>query len=224
MAKDNSIILLGGAALALMAFSSSAHSSPGGSSPDHQGGSSSVPKTPTDFIKKHYWDARSSMYKTGVPELVTLAQAGLESNWGKAAYGNNFFGIKASKSWDGKIQKLRTWECGKTNDEIINIYKYGSPGSNPNCNTAHKDSYRVYGKFRAYERPLDGFIDHGKFLLENHRYKDAFKYKNNPEQFAWEVANAGYATAPNYGRTLADTIRNIRKVIPNTLATEDKHW
>lgn len=245
MAKDNSnILLLGGAAaLALFAFGGSSKSST--TTPAPLPGV--IPKTPTDFVKLYYKNALQSEKDTGVPALVTLAQAGLESGWGKAAYGNNFFGIKAGSSWKGNIQKLKTWECSKTSDELIKMYSPNSigvcpceqiqqtgntndddflnrrsligaitsddVGSNPNCNNAGKPSYRVYGKFRAYNTPADGFKDHGEFLKNNKRYKKAFDYKGMTEQFAREIAKAGYATAPNYGQILVDTINNIKKIL-----------
>jgi len=168
--------------------------------------------TPSQFVKKYYPYALDSQKVTKVPALVTLAQAGLESAYGKHAYGNNFFGIKAGSSWNGEIQKLKTWECGKTSDEVIKMYAPYSEGSNPNCNAAGKTSYRVYGKFRAYPNAQSGFVDHGEFLRDNKRYKAAFKY-TEPSQFAVEIAKAGYATAPNYATILVQTIINIKKVL-----------
>lgn len=232
MAKDNSnILLFGGAALAFALLSGSSGKGPQAPSSAPSPGSA---KTPTDFIKKYYKYAIASQSLTGVPWQLTLAQAGLESMWGKAAFGNNFFGIKAGSSWKGSIQKLKTWECSKTSDELIKMYaphSIGSNdddfinrrsligcdcetmGSNPNCNAANKPSYRVYGKFRSYDSPEEGFADHGKFLKNNARYSKAFNYKADPKKFALEVAKAGYATAPNYGKILVDTINNIQKVL-----------
>lgn len=179
---------------------------------------SSTPSTskglkPSEFVKKYLKAAMESQNRTGVPALVTLAQGGLESSWGKSAYGNNFFGIKAGSSWTGEIQKLKTWECGKTSDEVIQIFQPYSQGSNPSCNSKGKPSYRVYAKFRKYATAEQGFKDHANFLLQNKRYANAFKYKNSPTQFALEIAKAGYATAPNYGEVLIKTIINIKKLL-----------
>lgn len=169
--------------------------------------------------------AVGSQYTTGVPALFTIAQAGLESGWGKSAYGYNFFGIKADKNWKGKIQKLKTWECGKTNDEVIQAFAPGAPGANPSCSKAGKTSYRVWGKFRAYDTPKEGFEDHGAFLKNNKRYSTAFLYKD-PISFAREVAKAGYATAPNYGTILVDTIRNVQTVLEkyNEIKNNSNTW
>ena len=227
-----------------------------------------VPKGPTDFIKRYYKDAKQSELATGVPALLTLAQAGLESAWGKSGPGNNFFGVKAGKNWTGETQKLKTWECGKTGDpvkdgikdDIIAIYPPGDPkgicgitdiGEVPNiydspvttemyrskysdysigvfipgyeCPPGHTCpasigagkmySYRVYGKFRKYASAAEGFRDHGSFLKNNSRYAKAFNYKNDPKQFAREIAKAGYATAPNYATVLVDSIDKVNKIL-----------
>jgi flagellar protein FlgJ len=36
----------------------------------------------------------------------------------------------------------------------------------------------------------------------NSRYKNAFKYSTNPDQFAREIHKAGYATSPSYANDL----------------------
>jgi flagellum-specific peptidoglycan hydrolase FlgJ len=48
-----------------------------------------------DFIASIAPAAQASEKKYGVPASVTIAQAILESAWGKRAIGNNYFGIKA---------------------------------------------------------------------------------------------------------------------------------
>lgn len=208
MPKDNNLLLYGGlAALGVFILST-----PEKAALPHVITPSGDNLTPSQFVKKYYPLALDSQYITKVPALVTLAQAGLESGFGKNAYGNNFFGIKAGSSWKGGVQKLRTWECGKTTDEIIQVFPAHSEGSNPNCNAYNKTSYRVYGKFRAYPDAKAGFIDHGDFLRDNARYKNAFKYKE-PSQFGLEIAKAGYATAPNYAEILVKTIINTKKVL-----------
>ena len=206
-----------------------------------------LPIGPVDFIKKYFVAAKQSEASTGVPALVTIAQAGIESAWGKSAPGNNFFGVKAGKSWTGETQKLKTWECGKTGDpvkdgikdEIIFIAppgdKRGICGSGEPA-SIYEDaelsamfqnkyadyiaytgagklySYRVYGKFRKYATPAEGFKDHGSFLKQNKRYDKAFTTKT-PEDFARAVAAAGYATAPNYAEVMVKTINKVREAL-----------
>jgi len=176
--------------------------------------------TASEFLIKFYPFAKEAESRSKIPAFFILAQAGLESRWGNSAPGNNFFGKKAFSSWTGKVQKLKTWECGRTGDpvkdgirdEIIKIHPPGDPTGNGSCNSKGFYSYRVYGKFKAYDTPLEGFLDHSKFLESNPRYKKAFDYLNSPEQFALQVAKAGYATAPNYGEVLVNSISQVKKL------------
>jgi len=176
--------------------------------------------TSSEFIIKYYPLAKEAESRSKIPAFFILAQAGLESAWGNKAPGFNFFGKKAFSNWTGKVQKLKTWECGKTGnpqtdgikDEIIKIYPPGSPEGNASCNSKGLYSYRVYGKFKAYDTALEAFLDHSKFLQSNPRYRRAFDFLTSPEDFAREVARAGYATAPNYAEALVRTIGDVRKL------------
>lgn len=171
---------------------------------------------PIDFIREYFKFAKQTQQTYNVPLQVTLAQAAVESGYGKHAPGNNFFGIKAGSSWKGETQLLKTWECGATGDavkdgikdQVIAVY----PPGDPNGVCSGKYSYRVYGKFRKYPTPADSFNDHAKFFIDNKRYAAAFKYSNDPKQFATEIAKAGYATAPNYATALHTLIDNINSI------------
>lgn len=169
--------------------------------------------SPTDFIKKYYSAALKSQQSTGVPFAVSLAQAGIESGWGKSAIGNNFFGVKASSGWIGETQKFLTWEYGKTGNALKDgikdyVLKIIAP-------TPPKKlyKYRVIGTFRKYATPEQSFIDHGNFLKSNARYKNAFRYTNDAHKFIEEIAKAGYATDPDYAQTVGIIIDNINKYL-----------
>lgn len=214
--KDKSAYyILGGAAIAALFFTSS--KSPGQLSavvPAHK-------LSPQDFTHAYYPFAISSEISTGVPAIVTIAQAALESGWGEHAPSFNFFGIKPGRSWTGAIQKLRTWECGSTgdphrdgiNDEIIAVY----PPSNANgfaaCRNSGKYSYRTLSPFRAYNNAGQSFYDHGRFLRDNARYAKAFQ-KTTAEDFAREIAAAGYATStPGYANSVISIMNRVRPYI-----------
>ncbi|TJV21094.1 MAG: hypothetical protein E5Y04_28740 [Mesorhizobium sp.] len=79
----------------------------------------------------------NSMYKAGLASGLTdtqarlmAAQAAHESGNGAHAPGNNFFGIKAGKSWNGDTQNL--WTHEEVNGQNVrvkqNFRKYGDPG------------------------------------------------------------------------------------------------
>ncbi len=164
------------------------------------------------FYNKFYADALASEKVTGVPALSTLAQAAVESRYGEAAPGNNYFGIKANSAWKGAVQLLLTWECGATGnakkdgitDQIVNIF----PPGTPNAPCKNKYSYRVRAPFRKYATPAESFIDHGLFLKNNKRYAEAFKTKE-VNKFIDAIAKAGYATAPDYAMVLKNTVKNF---------------
>jgi flagellum-specific peptidoglycan hydrolase FlgJ len=139
-----------------------------------------------------------------VPVLVTLGQAALESNWGRSAPGNNFFGIRARESDPPETrQLLRTREVLSRPDvqfpEVISV--------TPRPDGRH--DYVVRAWFRAYPSPAEAFEAHGRFLRDNHRYAAAFEHLDDPYAFARAVADAGYATAPNYYEILAVRMREL---------------
>ena len=56
----------------------------------------------TAFFEKYAAAAMEEQKRYGIPASVTLAQMALESYYGQSALArqdNNYFGIKASKSW-----------------------------------------------------------------------------------------------------------------------------
>lgn len=122
--------------------------------------------------------------KIGVDPKLLVAQAALESGWGRsmiqgASQGNsyNLFGIK-SHNWQGENVKVVTHEYrdGKKIKETANFRGYGS-----------------------YE---ESFADYVEFLRSNPRYKEALSKTDNPSEFANALQAAGYATDPNYAKKI----------------------
>jgi hypothetical protein len=126
--------------------------------------------------------ARASQKATGVPASVTLAQAIIESGWGKSHMGDawNFFGIKAHG--DEPFVVVRTREVVNGKDVFVNA------------------------KFRRFASMEDCFREHGRFLRTNPRYAPAFRTAD-AEEFARAIHAAGYATDPHYSDALIGIIR-----------------
>lgn len=169
--------------------------------------------TQKDFIKTYKPFALESEQKTGISAIFILAQAGLESAWGKSPIGNNFFGIKVPKSLVSstpkeKKQLLRTTEVLSSPNEkskfpeVISITK----------RTDGKYLYVVRDWFMKYANPEECFTDHANFFFRNKRYAKALEVKADPYKFAEEIAKAGYATAPNYAESLKTLIKEIEKI------------
>lgn len=141
-----------------------------------------------NFIKKVGAFASAEMKKSGVLASLTVAQAILESSWGKselATSGNALFGIKATKSWKGKVYCKDTKECydGVSLVEVKNA------------------------TFRAYDSWEESVEDHSTFLKANKRYKEVIgetDYKKACEA----IKAAGYATDPDYVEKLVKLIED----------------
>ncbi|KAB2842788.1 hypothetical protein F9K50_01260 [bacterium] len=130
---------------------------------------------PHPFFEQYAEYAIQSMLETGIPASITLAQAALESDWGKSAPGHNFFGIKAGRSWKGPTQVLGTWEV------------------------VHGKKVRVKAKFRKYDSPLDSFVDHAKIIV-NGPLRHAMGHVQSARDFvtALQSGKKKYATDPAY--------------------------
>ena len=136
------------------------------------------------FLERLTTPAQAASRKTGVPAELILAQAALETGWGRheiatATGGNshNLFGIKAGSSWNGP-----------TTDIVTHEYINGQ-------RTRVVDSFRVYGSFE------EAFTDYARLIGNNPRYA-AVTTAGSAEQAARELQNGGYATDPAYADKL----------------------
>ncbi|QJB39718.1 glucosaminidase domain-containing protein [Chitinophaga oryzae] len=166
------------------------------------------------FFNLYYHSAVKSERETGVPALVTLSQAALESGWGNHAPGNMFFGVKAGPSWTGKRQLLKTKEVHVTRGvkypEVIGV----------TCRQDGKFEYVVKDWFRAYDNAEESFRDHG-FTLKNARWKkggeliyaEAFEHIDDPVAFVEAMAKH-YATDPTYAKKLKGLITDFSQFVP----------
>ena len=127
------------------------------------------------FIKSMLPHAQKAAQALGVEPRVLIAQAALETGWGKhfaAPY--NLFGIKADQNWHGPKNIQETVEF---------------TGSTP---TVEQSDFRAY---RSFE---ESFMDYVRFLRENPRYEKALTNVTHDEAFVDALAEAGYATDPQY--------------------------
>jgi flagellar protein FlgJ len=140
--------------------------------------------SPEEFVQKLAPHAIEAAKKLGVSVRALLAQAALETGWGKhlPAQGNttsfNMFGIKAGSSWDGKRVSVPTLE-----------YEDGVA-------VRRKDS------FRAYDSPSDSFKDYADMVSTSPRYAAAVGRGDDVAGFAHALVKGGYATDPSYAKKL----------------------
>lgn len=157
-----------------------------------------------EFVTKFYGYAKLNEESTGVPALITLAQAALESGWGKHIPGNNFFGIKDSAAVDYGVQN-------KSTKEFVNGKEIS-----------------IKAKFETYPSPKECFEHHAKLLKRN--FPKAFKYKN-PHSFIYSIQNEHfrsngnakmYATDPEYVSKISSIISMIAKELPKVIELNER--
>lgn len=141
--------------------------------------------TRKDFVNRVWEHAAEAGQAIGVSPHFLVAQAALESGWGKAEIKSgdgkpthNLFGIKAGASWKGKVVFSPTTE-----------YVNGKP-------QAKLEPFRAYGSY------AEAFRDYAKLITGNPRYAGAVENAANPSAFARELQKAGYATDPHYAAKL----------------------
>ncbi|MDT8428261.1 MAG: flagellar assembly peptidoglycan hydrolase FlgJ [Pseudomonadales bacterium] len=137
--------------------------------------------SPDEFVRELTPLSRQIGSQLGVESQSILAQAALETGWGKAipqradgSSTHNLFGIKADAAWQGDRARITTLE---------------------HENGVMKKQEAV---FRAYASFAESFQDYANFLRNNPRYQLALKQAEDPAQFAESLQRAGYATDPHY--------------------------
>lgn len=162
-----------------------------------KGGKRELFATPHEFIQSVLPQAQKAAEQIGVDPKVLVAQAALETGWGKhvihqenGEQGFNFFGIKSHRGWDGNAVKVPTLE-----------FESGV-------------AKRSVESFRVYESAEQSFSDYIDFLKSNPRYTDALNNCDDPQKFTSGLQDAGYATDPEYAEKImrvynSEQLRNI---------------
>jgi flagellum-specific peptidoglycan hydrolase FlgJ len=120
---------------------------------------------------------------TGTPAAITIAQAVLESGWGRHHIGsaNNYFGVKAQKKGDNV-----SWGGIATGYVDVNTREHFNG----------KD-VTISQPFRSYSTMGDSFTDHGQFLANNGRYRQYLQdYAGNGDARALHAACRRRAMRP----------------------------
>ncbi|WP_423895528.1 flagellar assembly peptidoglycan hydrolase FlgJ [Candidatus Pelagadaptatus aseana] len=144
-------------------------------------------ETPEEFVKAVMPHAKKAAEELGVNPKILVAQAALETGWGKHVIHNtrgensfNLFNIKADSRWDGDSVQVRTLE-----------YRNGLPKPE-------------VAAFRRYESYGQSFADYVDFLQSNPRYKDALQKASEPLEYIQGLQDAGYATDPAYAKKITN--------------------
>ncbi|MFQ5486958.1 MAG: flagellar assembly peptidoglycan hydrolase FlgJ [Gammaproteobacteria bacterium] len=145
--------------------------------------------SPQDFVARLQEPAQASARRLGVTPEVLLAQAALESGWGRqvmrgpdGSSSHNLFGIKAGPDWQGGRVTATTLE-----------YRNG---------VARKEQ----AVFRAYDSFAESFDDYADFLQGNPRYREALAQADDAHAYLQSLQDAGYATDPGYADKIGDIL------------------
>ena len=160
------------------------------------------------FIAKIGPMAKVDMAKNGILACITIAQAILESGWGKselAVNANNLFGMK--KSLSGNTWRGSSWD-GKSvySKQTKEVYASGPA-------TVQAD-FRAYGSWEA------SVNDHSAYLI-GAKNGSAYRYKGlvgctDYRKAAQIIKSGGYATAPDYVDKLCKLIEQYGLTKYNT--------
>ncbi len=150
-----------------------------------------LPPTAREFVARVWPHAVEASRATGIPAQFMVAQAALETGWGRAeprlADGrpsNNLFGIKAGRNWNGAVAESQTTE-----------YVEGV-------------AQRQVERFRAYGSYAESFRDYANLLTSSPRYAGVVGTQNSTA-FAQGLQRAGYATDPQYAEKLSRIIAGL---------------
>lgn len=135
--------------------------------------------------------AQAASRNTGVPAELILAQAALETGWGKheiakqnGSNSHNVFGIKAGEHWDGD-----------TTDVVTHEYIDGR-------------REKVVDSFRVYDSYEHAFTDYANLIGNNPRYAGVTQAPS-AELAARELQRGGYATDPHYADKLVSVMDSL---------------
>jgi len=150
-----------------------------------------TPQSAAQFVGAVLPAIRAAAQALGVNPIGLLAQAVLETGWGRrmartadGAPSFNLFGIKAGERWTGARAVAPTIEF---RDGVA---------------TARTAA------FRAYRSVADSVADFANLLRESPRYRAALAAGKDVGAYIEGVAAAGYATDPAYASKLAGVVHS----------------
>jgi flagellar protein FlgJ len=156
--------------------------------------------TQQKFIQGLWPQAQQAGEQLGVAPSNLLAQAALETNWGRnlphdgsGHSSNNLFGVKATASWAGASVQAPTTEMSA------------------------QTATTQMAPFRSYADATQSFQDYVSILRNNPRYAAALNTGADARAFATGLQHGGYATDPDYARKVSAVANNISGHLAMTL-------
>lgn len=161
--------------------------------------------SPEAFVQSIWPHAQRTAKQLGVSAKALVAQAALETGWGRRLVGageaasNNLFGIKAGARWVGERVTSAT-------HEFVNGVRQNQ-----------------HAQFRAYTSAAESFADYAR-LLGGSRYAAARGTGEDTQRFASALQQAGYATDPSYAAKITaiangDTLNRALAALPTVMSS-----
>lgn len=164
--------------------------------------------------KQYIWcigilrQAYKSKLITKLPATAVAAQAVLESGYGKGEPIDIVTGKKSYNLFGVKAIVKNGILIASGNNGYVQCYTHEEIKGKMELKLLY---------FRAYHSHKDSFTDHARILSISkkngkQRYRKAFDYLDNPEQFIMEIWKAGYASDSNYVKNIIPIIRTLKKI------------
>ncbi|MDO0876026.1 histidine kinase [Carnobacterium divergens] len=137
------------------------------------------------FIDEIVLEAQALQQQTNLFASITIAQAILESDWGRsdlAVDSHNLFGIK-----------------GSFNDQSSTL---------PTDEFENGERITIEASFKKYDTIQESMVDHIDFL--NGGTYEAVKTSTDYKEAAYALQNGGYATDPHYAEKLIELIEQFK--------------
>lgn len=153
--------------------------------------------SPKQFVENMWEHAKQAALIIGVHPSVLIAQAALETDWGRKVIPNqqksshNLFNIKSDASWNKETAPAVTLE---QKSGILSKEK---------------------ALFRSYESYKESFLDYARLIKDNTRYKKAVDNAPNPAAYTQALQEAGYATDQHYAHKIMGIVNSplLRSII-----------
>lgn len=147
--------------------------------------------SPEEFIQSLLPKVKAAAKALGIDPEVLVAQAALETGWGKKVIAdntgkpsNNLFNIKAN-NWSGGSVSAATLEF--SNGKVA----------------------KETAAFRQYDSVEESVKDYVAFIKNNPRYSDFAHGVKSAEEYIHGIANAGYATDPSYADKVLSVLERV---------------
>jgi flagellar protein FlgJ len=147
------------------------------------------------FVEKMWPLAVAAGRSLGVDPKHVVAQAALETGWGRSPIGNNYFGIKGGTSWQGASTQAATREYVNGEAQVMS------------------------DKFRAYASAEESVRDYVRLLGSSPRYAAALGTGSDTAAFAEGLRAGGYATDPHYATKLQSVVQVVNGMLPAAIKT-----